>query len=193
MRNKDRLFGNFLTRLKAPAALLCVALFVLLLGRSLVALAEKAKPPLQLGYRTGEVFTAWGAPTEKTERALKNEVVWDYPGGAFVTFKDGKVVAYRIAGGSIVDVKSETAAVAAQQTIAAAPTAVVAGATRDLVRDIARELPSSPDAPYVDSGPDSSSSSREGGRGMRNPPAPPPPPAPAIIPGDLTDEVDEAE
>jgi hypothetical protein len=178
-----RVFG---IRLKAPALLLCALVFIAFVASSLGALAERIKLPLQLGNRTGEVFTAWGAPTEKTERALKNEVVWHYDGGAFVTFKEGKVVAYRIAGGETVDAKSEAVAVAAKQTIAAAPTAVVAGATRDLVRDIARELPSSPDAPYVDSAPDSASS----GRGTRNPP--PPPPAPAMVPGDLTDEGDEA-
>ena len=151
-----------------------------------LAFADKAKAPLNLGIRTGEVVTEWGAPTEKIERALKNEVVWHYPGGAFVTFKGGKVIAYRLAGGAVVDAKSQAAAVQAQQTIAAAPTATVAGATRDLVRDIARELPSNPDAPYTEPAPDSSA----GIRGPRNPPAPPPP---AMVPGDIEDELDEPE
>jgi hypothetical protein len=150
------------------------------------AFADKAKPPLTLGLRTGEVVTQWGTPTEKIERALKNELIWHYPGGAFVTFKDGKVIAYRLAGGTVVDAKSQAAAVQAQQTIAAAPTATVAGATRDLVRDIARELPSSPDAPYTEPPQDASA----GIRGPRNPPAPPPP---AMVPGDIEDELDETE
>lgn len=145
------------------------------------ALAEKAKPPLQLGVSTGQVLTAWGEPLEKIERGLKHELVWSYPQGAFVTFKKGQVVSYRIAGGQVVDAHSEARQIAAQQTVAAAPTEVIAGSTRDLVRDIAKELPSSPDAPYTE--PPS-----QVGRGT---PRNPPPPPPAMVPGDVEADIED--
>jgi hypothetical protein len=144
------------------------------------AFADKAKPNLQLGASTGQVLTLWGEPVEKIERGLKHELVWSYPLGAFVTFKKGQVTAYRIAGGQVVDAQSEARQIAAQQTVAAAPTEVIAGSTRDLVRDIARELPSGPDVPLSDSSADAS-------RGIvRNVPPPP-----AIVPGDTESVGDE--
>jgi hypothetical protein len=167
--------------LTTPRRILVGALLALAATVAQPALAEKTKPPLQLGASTGQVLTAWGEPVEKIERALKHEVVWNYPQGAFVTFKKGQVSAYQIAGGQVVDAKSQARQIAAQQTVAAAPTEVIAGATRDLVRDIAKELPSSPDAPYTEPPP------QAGRAPSRNqPPAPP-----AMIPGDADVDVEE--
>lgn len=167
--------------LTSPRRILAGVLLALAATVVQPALAEKTKPPLQLGATTGQVLTSWGEPTEKIERELKHEVVWNYPQGAFVTFKKGQVIAYQIAGGQVVDAKSQARQIAAQQTVAAAPTEVIAGATRDLVRDIAKELPSSPDAPYTEPPP------QAGRAPSRNQPPPPP----AMIPGDAEIDLEE--
>jgi len=167
-----------------PRRILAGALLALVASFAQPALAEKTKPPLQLGASTGQVLTAWGEPVERIERALKHEVVWSYPQGAFVTFKKGQVGSYQIAGGQVVDAKSQARQIAAQQTVAAAPTEAIAGATRDLVRDIAKELPSSPDAPYTEP------PSQPGRAAARNQPPQPPQP-PAMIPGDAEADVEE--
>lgn len=167
--------------LATPQRILVGALLALATAVAQPALAEKTKPPLQLGASTGQVLTSWGEPTEKIERELKHEVVWNYPQGAFVTFKKGQVIAYQLAGGQVVDAKSQARQIAAQQTVAAAPTEVIAGTTRDLVRDIAKELPSSPDAPYTEPPP------QPGRAAARNQPPQPP----AMIPGDAEADAEE--
>ncbi len=190
-RYRTGLLGDIVPRMRflianalpliAPRRMLAGVLFALVASFAQPALAEKTKPPLQLGTSTGHVLTAWGEPVERIERALKQEVVWSYPQGAFVTFKKGQVISYQIAGSQVVDAKSQARQVAAQQTVAAAPTEAIAGATRDLVRDIAKELPSSPDAPYTEP------PSQPGRAAARNQPPQPP----AMIPGDAEADVEE--
>jgi hypothetical protein len=101
---------------------------------------------LPTGASIGEVYGIWGEPTEKVEKGLKHEVVWHYPQGARVTFKNGKVSSWRPPD-SVVEARAEKAAAA---VVATPMSEQVAKETQDLVRDIAKEIPSAPDAPYVE-------------------------------------------
>ena len=98
------------------------------------------------GATLGEVIGLWGEPTEKIEKEIKHEVVWYYPQGAKVVFKNGKVVSWQPPA-SVLEAQAEKAASAASATPVSAQ---VARETQDLVRDIAKEVPSGPDAPYVE-------------------------------------------
>ncbi len=98
------------------------------------------------GASIGEVIGLWGEPTEKIEKSLKHEVVWQYPQGAKVVFKNGRVAAW-MPPASVVQAQAEKAAAAVVSTPVSEQ---VARETQDLVRDIAKEVPSGPDVPYVE-------------------------------------------
>jgi hypothetical protein len=111
-----------------------------------IARADGRFPDLKNGNTIGQVFQLWGDPKEKIERELKGQVVWYYPNGAYVLFQGGKVIRWRSpSSGSMAEAQP-----APKATVATVPTLAVDSATRDLVRDIAREVPSSPDAPYTE-------------------------------------------
>jgi hypothetical protein len=121
-----------------------LSLFVVLIPN--VSLAGDLTRKLQVGATLGEVLGSWGEPTEKVELAIKREVVWYYPQGAKVVFKGGKLKSWRPID-SIVQADKERE----RAKLEATPTGQeVAGETRDLVRDIAKEVPSGPDVPYVE-------------------------------------------
>jgi hypothetical protein len=114
-----------------------------------IARADGRFPDLRNGNTIGQVIQQWGDPKEKVERGLKGQVIWYYQNGAYVLFQSGKVIRWRSpSSGSVVETQPVPKA-----TVATVPTIAVDSATRDLVRDIARELPSSPDAPYVEQPP----------------------------------------
>lgn len=145
------------------------------------AFAADLTRKLSTGASLGDVVGIWGEPTEKIEKDLKHEVVWYYPQGARVTFKNGKVSSWRPPD-SIVEAQAGKAA-----TVVATPMSEqVAKETQDLVRDIAKEVPSAPDAPYVE--PPQVPGQPQA---LPNAPAPirgaPPAMAPEV---DLSDEVD---
>lgn len=121
-----------------------LSLFVVLAPN--VSVAGDLTRKLQAGATLGEVLGSWGEPTEKVERGVKREVVWYYPQGAKVVFKDGKLKSWRPIDSIAQSDKEREAA-----KFVVAPTGQeVAGETRDLVRDIAKEVPSGPDVPYVE-------------------------------------------
>jgi hypothetical protein len=103
-------------------------------------------PELSNGNTIGQVVTLWGDPKEKIERELKGQVVWYYPHGAYVLFQRGKVIRWRSPSGGSMAAAQPTP----KMTVAPVSTSAIDSATRDLVRDIAREIPSSPDAPYAE-------------------------------------------
>ncbi|MEY4699901.1 MAG: hypothetical protein RL326_88 [Pseudomonadota bacterium] len=121
-----------------------LSLFVVLIPNTSVAGDLTRK--LHAGATLGDVLGAWGEPTEKVEKAIKREVVWYYPQGAKVVFKDGKVKSWRPIDALVQADKEREAA----KLVAAPVGQEVAGETRDLVRDIAKEVPSGPDVPYVE-------------------------------------------
>ena len=59
------------------------------------ASAESASEDLPKGATLPEVMKLWGHPVEKIERQVKHEVVWTYSQGAFVVFKDGRVINWK--------------------------------------------------------------------------------------------------
>jgi hypothetical protein len=133
------------------------------------------------GASIGEVIGLWGEPTEKIEKVLKHEVVWQYPQGAKVVFKNGKVAAW-IPPASVVQAQAEKAAAVVSTPVSEQ----VARETQDLVRDIAKEVPSGPDVPYVEppQPPSQPPAIANGAAPVRGAP-------PAIAPElDLSDEID---
>lgn len=111
-----------------------------------ISVAGDLTRKLNAGATLGDVLGSWGEPTDKVEKSIKREVVWYYPQGAKVVFKDGKVKSWRPIDALVQADREREAA-----KLVVAPTGQeVAGETRDLVRDIAKEVPSGPDAPYVE-------------------------------------------
>ena len=104
------------------------------------ASAESASEDLPKGATLPEVLKLWGHPTEKIERQVKHEVVWSYSHGAFVVFKDGRVINWKSARG-----RGPTSEV---QPTATPATERPLSEMGDLVRDIAKEVPGGPDVPY---------------------------------------------
>lgn len=123
-----------------------VILSLVVLCAPSVSFAGDLTRKLTPGATLGEVMDMWGEPKEKVEKGIKREVVWYYPQGAKVVFKDGKVKSWRPID-AVVQAEQERQAAKA---IVAPAADDVAGETRDLVRDIAKEVPSGPDVPYVE-------------------------------------------
>lgn len=98
---------------------------------------------LPVGSTLPEVLKAWGHPAEKIERGVKHEVRWNYSGGAFVLFKNGKVVDWKSSRGR----SPESIRKAAEPTAVSEKSNPEMG---DLVRDIAREVPGGPDVPLAE-------------------------------------------
>lgn len=139
--------------------------------------ADSRYPDLRNGSTYGQVFSQWGDPKEKVERALKGETVWYYPGGGFVVFRLGKVTQWRSPFGASSVADQPTS----KETVLPIATESVDSSTRDLVRDIAREVPSGPDVPYSEPPPASQVQPLpQGSDGMLQPVPQPPP---GIAPG----------
>jgi hypothetical protein len=110
--------------------------------------ADTRLPALKNGMISGDVVKLWGEPVERIEEEVKRRDVWHYPKGAKVVFHESRVVQWSgsVATTQIIS-QSEP-----QREVPPPPEAVVLNPdTRDLVREIARELPSGPDVPFVES------------------------------------------
>jgi hypothetical protein len=124
---------------------------VLALWSSVTWYAEAAdfSKKIPAGASFGDVLNLWGEPLEKVEKGVKHEVVWYYPDGALVVFKDGKARRSQPTK-AIVALQAQ---LEAAKAVAGTPaSAEISGEARDLVRDIAKEVPSGPDGPSGDSG-----------------------------------------
>ncbi len=149
---------------------------LLIVAQAELANSDARYPDLKNGNTIGQVVQGWGDPTEKIERELKGQVVWYYPNGAYVLFQDGKVIRWRSPfGGSTADAQPIPKA-----TVATVPTLAIDSATRDLVRDIAREVPSNPDAPYTEPPPAPPVQAAPGGYDQQRVVPQPPP---GLVPG----------
>jgi hypothetical protein len=98
------------------------------------------------GSSYAEVMGMWGEPVEKVEEGILKQTIWYYKDGAKVVFKNGRARSFR-----------PTNAIVAQQEAlnetrppAHSASTELASETRDLVRDIAKEVPSGPEVPYVE-------------------------------------------
>ena len=120
--------------------------FLLALGlmeMSHVATAQMQKDDrVAVGARLREVLAAWGEPDEKVVREVKHELVWNYKGGAQVVFKDGRVASYRASEfDQQQQLKKAAAAEAAKKVVSSS------SESKDILRDIVREIPSGADGP----------------------------------------------
>ena len=128
-------------RYQLSAALCCAFMTLVCLGE---VRADAFSRKIPTGASFGEVLGIWGEPVDKVEKDILRQVVWYYPDGAKVVFKDGRVLSWQ-----------PTKAVRAMQeqqvgmakAKAASTEVELSGEARDLVRDIAREVPSGPDVP----------------------------------------------
>ncbi len=145
---------------------------------------------VQKGAELRDVLAAWGEPAERIERSVKKELVWRYPKGAYVVFKEGRVASFKAAEDSIEEVREKKRAAQA-----ATPAAALGGAdtsaandSKDMLRDIVREIPSGADVPYSE--PPAGASS-----GLVANPVPPIPgnPGQPIAPGQVVPSLEEQD
>ena len=115
------------------------------------AAAELRKAPLSRGMASKEVVSRWGQPDEIQEYETKRQEVWRYGKKDSVTIHESKVVSWVVNG------QTSTEAERLARELKAASDMKEVGAqvqepneTRDLVSEIAREIPAGPDAPYVE-------------------------------------------
>lgn len=125
--------------------LLSAALWAACASTSVAADFSKKIPA---GSSFGEVLGLWGEPIDKVEMSVKREVVWYYADGAKVVFKDGRARSSQPTKAIMALQAQEEAAKRALITPASTE---LSNETRDLVRDIAKEVPSGPDGPSSDS------------------------------------------
>jgi hypothetical protein len=114
----------------------------------LAAQADPRRADLQAGFSVPQVIQLWGEPKEKNELEVKRREIWRYPNGAFVLFSEGKVSEWRLTDAEMAQRQAEVEArvkVTSDNEVAANTD------TRDLVREIAKEVPSGPDGPISDS------------------------------------------
>jgi len=81
-----------------PRFILSLATITCTLVCTMAAFGEPFED-LTVGSTLPEVMKAWGQPAEKIERGVKHEVKWNYSGGAFVLFKNGKVIDWKSSRG----------------------------------------------------------------------------------------------
>ena len=137
MRRKDSRKVSFVCGLLACAA----------------PLAAHAVPgqALKAGSTLKDVLGTWGEPEEKIERAVKRETVWRYKQGAYVVFKEGQVVSSHL--GDEAQARQEKKAAKIAVAAEAKKKADTAVESKDILRDIVREIPSGSDVPYSEPAP----------------------------------------
>jgi hypothetical protein len=97
---------------------------------------------LKRGDTLRQVLAAWGEPDERIERGVKRELVWRYKDGALVVFKDGRVKVFSSPATERIEQARKL-----EQAVAEKKTESEASSSKDVLRDIVRELPSGPDGP----------------------------------------------
>lgn len=104
--------------------------------------AEPAVKPLAKGFSAEMVRKTWGPPSDVQEREASRIIVWHYQNGGVVNLAEGKVISFDMPKGYVppVETLERTTEYAREEN-------VDASLTRDLVREIASEIPSSPDSP----------------------------------------------
>lgn len=141
---------------------------------------------IAVGASLREVLAAWGEPSERVVRGVKQELVWNYKSGAQVVFKHGKVSSFRTGE---VGHQPQVKKVTVEQPVK--NVAPEADDSKDILRDIVREIPSGPDGPASGGAPPSSDPNLAG----LIPNAVPPQRGgqPAIAPGVVVPSIEEEE
>lgn len=106
--------------------------------------ADQFSRKIPEGASFGDVLGIWGEPVEKVEKDILRQVVWYYPDGAKVVFKDGRVRSWQPTK-AVRAIQEQQVGMAKAK--AASTEVELSGEARDLLGDIAREVPSGPDIP----------------------------------------------
>jgi hypothetical protein len=118
------------------------------------AYAEIRRPMLNKGMAASQVVSLWGQPVEIQEFEAKRQEVWRYGKGDSVTIRESKVISWELRAAQIneITLSGSDQQVQKKDTLAGATAKVVEpnNETRDLVREIAKEIPSGPDVPMSD-------------------------------------------
>lgn len=129
--------------MKATFASVLIGVCFMTCGNAFSCEAQaKRDDKFRIGASLREVLAAWGEPEERVVRGVKQELVWNYKGGARVVFKHGKVLSFRTG--------EAERQVQAKKAVEAEPVKKVSAdseESRDILRDIVREIPSGPDGP----------------------------------------------
>jgi hypothetical protein len=161
-----------------------------------VVINTQADTPRGDGVRKGaelrDVLAAWGEPAEKIDRSVKRELVWRYPKGAYVVFKEGKVTSFKTAVDPTIQAREKKKAISATAaTVVKEKDTAPIGDSKDMLRDIVREVPSGADVPYSEPPAGISGSTS----GLIPNPVPPVPvnPGQVIAPGQVVQGIDEEQ
>jgi hypothetical protein len=132
-----------------------ITLFVLSLGTTN---AEIRRPILNKGMAASQVVSLWGQPSEIQEFEAKRQEVWRYGKGDSVTIHESKVISWEVRAIQMNDTTGVGSDIKSQKgdrlTGVSAKMVEPNNETQDLVREIAKELPSGPDVPMPDTAAD---------------------------------------
>jgi hypothetical protein len=126
-----------------------------------VAYAIDYAKPIPAGASFADVMNLWGEPVEKVEEGILRQTIWYYRDGARVTFKEGRARSFRY---------SRSVLAAQRERVKSADGLVIDGLGGDelrggggrgakgdvnseamnIIKDIAKDVPSQPDSPYVE-------------------------------------------
>ena len=138
--------------MRATVTSLLIGVCVIACGTASSSEAQvKRDEKFGIGASLRDVLAAWGEPEERVVRSVKQELVWSYKGGARVVFKHGKVSSFRTG-----DAERQ---IQAKRVAEAEPVKKVSAESeesRDILRDIVREIPSGPEGPSSPGAPASS-------------------------------------
>jgi len=138
--------------MRATVTSLLIGVCVIACGTASSSEAQvKRDEKFGIGASLRDVLAAWGEPEERVVRGVKQELVWSYKGGARVVFKHGKVSSFRTG-----DAERQ---IQAKKVAEAEPVKKVSAESeesRDILRDIVREIPSGPEGPSSPGAPASS-------------------------------------
>lgn len=144
--------GHERSHMRATLMTLIIGVCVVICGSTAWSdVQSKRDERFSVGASLRDVLAAWGEPEERVVRGVKQELVWNYKGGARVVFKHGKVSSFRTAGAEQKALAKKSAEVEPVSKVAAD-----SEESRDILRDIVREIPSGPDGPSSGGAPPSS-------------------------------------
>lgn len=117
--------------------------------------ADYAKP-IPAGASFADVMALWGEPVEKVEEGVLRQTIWYYRDGARVTFKDGRARSFRYSR-TFIAAQRERAKAAdglLGDVVGSEQVRVEKGEVNseamNIIKDIAKDVPSQPDSPYVE-------------------------------------------
>ncbi len=127
--------------MRATLTSLMIGMCIIACGNASPSEAQaKRDDKFGVGASLRQVLAAWGEPEERVVRAVKQELVWNYKGGARVIFKNGKVSSFRTG-----EVERQIQVKRAVEVESVKKVDADSEESRDILRDMVREIPSGPD------------------------------------------------